>query len=82
MRRHIQTFGFFFAGHAHAEEAAYDRNLRGPSPQKALSLGPLLTLGGDAELARCDVVVEAIVESLDAKRELFRRLEPLLPPLG
>jgi 3-hydroxyacyl-CoA dehydrogenase len=30
-------------------------------------------------LAGCDLVVEAIIEQLDPKRELFQRLEPLLP---
>jgi 3-hydroxyacyl-CoA dehydrogenase len=30
-------------------------------------------------LAGCDLVVEAIIEQLDPKRQLFQRLEPLLP---
>ena len=33
-----------------------------------------------ADLAGCDMVVEAIVERLDIKQALLRELEPLLPP--
>jgi 3-hydroxybutyryl-CoA dehydrogenase len=33
-----------------------------------------------ADLASCDLVIEAIVEELDAKRELFAELDPLLAP--
>jgi len=36
-------------------------------------------LGGDGA-ARADVVIEAIFENLEAKRELFRQLEPRLKP--
>ena len=32
----------------------------------------------DAELAACDLIVEAIVENPEAKKQLFARLEPLL----
>jgi 3-hydroxybutyryl-CoA dehydrogenase len=35
---------------------------------------------GLAELANCDLVLEAIVENLDAKRALLGSLEALLPP--
>ncbi|MFP2905453.1 3-hydroxyacyl-CoA dehydrogenase [Pyxidicoccus sp. 3LFB2] len=40
----------------------------------------LQPLQAEAELAGCDVVVEAIVEDLRAKQELFVRLEPLVGP--
>lgn len=33
-----------------------------------------------SELARCDCIVEAIVEDLDAKSELFRQLEAVVSP--
>ena len=40
-----------------------------------------LTLTTDlAELAACDVVIEAIVEDLAAKRELFAELDRIVPP--
>jgi 3-hydroxybutyryl-CoA dehydrogenase len=32
------------------------------------------------DLARADIVIEAVVESLEAKRELFQALDPLCPP--
>ncbi|MCE9527357.1 MAG: multifunctional fatty acid oxidation complex subunit alpha [Planctomycetales bacterium] len=63
------------------EESAYDRKLKGPDPQKALSLGPLLTVShSEAEIVACDLVVEAIVENAAAKKELYARLEPQLRP--
>jgi 3-hydroxybutyryl-CoA dehydrogenase len=43
--------------------------------QRAASLSRLTTTTGLAELADCDLVVEAIVEELVAKRELFAELE-------
>jgi len=33
-----------------------------------------------ADFADCDLVVEAIVENLDAKREIFRELDAITPP--
>ena len=32
------------------------------------------------DLARADIVIEAVVENLEAKRELFQALDPLCPP--
>jgi 3-hydroxybutyryl-CoA dehydrogenase len=32
------------------------------------------------DLARADIVIEAVVENLEAKRELFQALDPLSPP--
>jgi 3-hydroxyacyl-CoA dehydrogenase len=44
----------------------------------------LITLGNTADdlerLAGCDVVIEAIIEQVAPKRELYARLEPLLRP--
>jgi 3-hydroxyacyl-CoA dehydrogenase/enoyl-CoA hydratase/carnithine racemase len=61
------------------EEAAYDRKIKGPDPAKALSLAPLLSATPRAsDLARADLVIEAIVEKEDAKRALYADLEPLL----
>ena len=34
----------------------------------------------DADIAGCDVVIEAVVENPDVKRQIYQRLEPLLPP--
>jgi 3-hydroxybutyryl-CoA dehydrogenase len=33
-----------------------------------------------ADLGRCDLVIEAVVENLEAKRALFQALDPLSPP--
>ena len=40
----------------------------------------LRVCGGVAELAGCDVVIEAVVEDLEAKRGLFRELEAAVGP--
>ena len=57
------------------QEAAYDRDLKGPSPEKAMHAGALLSLGSDDEVAHSDVVIEAIIENLDVKREVLQQLE-------
>ncbi len=42
------------------------------------AVGRLLVLDDLAGMAGCEVVVEAIVEELEAKRALFRQLEPIV----
>jgi 3-hydroxybutyryl-CoA dehydrogenase len=37
------------------------------------------SIGGWAELGEVDLVIEAISEDLESKRDLFRDLEPLVP---
>jgi 3-hydroxybutyryl-CoA dehydrogenase len=46
----------------------------------AAAAGRLTSAGALADLAGCDLVVEAIVERLDAKRALFADLEPVVGP--
>jgi 3-hydroxybutyryl-CoA dehydrogenase len=48
--------------------------------EKEAALSRLTTTTDLAHLAGCDLVVEAIVEELDAKRELFRELEGVVGP--
>jgi 3-hydroxybutyryl-CoA dehydrogenase len=48
--------------------------------QQDAALARLTTTTELAELAGCDLVVEAVVEELDAKRELFRELEDVVAP--
>jgi 3-hydroxyacyl-CoA dehydrogenase/enoyl-CoA hydratase/carnithine racemase len=61
------------------EEAAYDRKAKGPNLQKTLKLAPLLSVTHrEEEIAACDLVIEAIVEKEDAKKQFYSRLEPLL----
>ncbi len=63
------------------EEAAYDRSLRGPDPQRLVKLAPLLqTAAREEDVALCDLVIEAVIENPKVKQELFARLEPLLAP--
>lgn len=63
------------------EEASYNRKTKGPDLQKMLKLAPLLSVTHrEEEIAACDLVVEAIVEKDDAKKELYARLEPQLRP--
>ncbi len=63
------------------EEAAYNRKAKGPELAKTLKLAPLLSVTHrEEEIAAADLVIEAIIEKEDAKKELFARLEPQLRP--
>ena len=59
--------------------ALFRRRLRDPVKARAAldRLTPDLKGGG---VAQADVVIEAIIENIDAKRALFREIEPLLKP--
>ncbi len=60
-------------------EASFNKKTRGPDIDRALELTPLVNgTTSDAELAAADLVIEAIYENADAKRDLFTRLEPQL----
>jgi 3-hydroxybutyryl-CoA dehydrogenase len=61
----------------------YDRSLakgRMSEEEKAGALGRLTSSGDLAALAGCDLVVEAIVEKLEPKRQVFGELDSLCPP--
>ncbi|MEX2317746.1 MAG: 3-hydroxyacyl-CoA dehydrogenase NAD-binding domain-containing protein [Pirellulales bacterium] len=60
-------------------EVSYNRETKGPDVKRAVEMAPLIngTLS-DSELARSDIVIEAIFEERGAKRQLYARLEPLL----
>lgn len=60
-------------------EVAYNKKIKGPDVKRAVELAPLVngTLS-DIELCHSDIVVEAIVEKVEVKQELFARLEPHL----
>jgi 3-hydroxyacyl-CoA dehydrogenase len=60
-------------------EVSYNRETKASDVKRAIEMAPLVngTLS-DIELARADIVIEAIFEDRDAKRHLFARLEPLL----
>ncbi|MEM6655154.1 MAG: 3-hydroxyacyl-CoA dehydrogenase NAD-binding domain-containing protein [Planctomycetota bacterium] len=60
-------------------EAAYDKTVRGPTADNAIRLSALVDGSTDpAQLSKSDVVIEAILENADAKRELFQSLGPHL----
>ncbi|MEM8946097.1 MAG: 3-hydroxyacyl-CoA dehydrogenase NAD-binding domain-containing protein [Planctomycetota bacterium] len=60
-------------------EVSFNRKTRGPDVERALAFTPLVNgTMSDAELAASDVVIEAIYENAEAKRELYARLEPQL----
>jgi 3-hydroxyacyl-CoA dehydrogenase/enoyl-CoA hydratase/3-hydroxybutyryl-CoA epimerase/3-hydroxyacyl-CoA dehydrogenase/enoyl-CoA hydratase/3-hydroxybutyryl-CoA epimerase/enoyl-CoA isomerase len=62
-------------------EAAFDKAAGGATTARTLQLAPrLLAAPGLDALAGCDVVIEAIVENEEAKRALYRELEPRLGP--
>jgi 3-hydroxyacyl-CoA dehydrogenase/enoyl-CoA hydratase/3-hydroxybutyryl-CoA epimerase/3-hydroxyacyl-CoA dehydrogenase/enoyl-CoA hydratase/3-hydroxybutyryl-CoA epimerase/enoyl-CoA isomerase len=60
-------------------EASYSREAKGPDVKRALELASLVngTLS-DAELGSADIVIEAVYENAEAKKQLYQRLEPLL----
>src|SRR5207247_1248114 len=63
------------------EEVSYNKKLKGPDVHRAVKLASLLNATtSDAELAACDVVIEAVVESAEVKKAVYQRLEPQLRP--
>ena len=61
------------------EEVAYNKQTKGPDPQRAVKYSALLNATtSDSELAACDLVIEAVVENPEVKRQVFARLEPQL----
>ncbi|MCC6492026.1 MAG: enoyl-CoA hydratase/isomerase family protein [Pirellulales bacterium] len=60
-------------------EASYNRQSKGPDVAKTLQLAPLVNgTVSDAELSSADLVIEAVYENAEAKKQLYRRLEPQL----
>jgi 3-hydroxyacyl-CoA dehydrogenase/enoyl-CoA hydratase/carnithine racemase len=61
------------------EEVSYDKETKRPDAEKAVRFAGLINPATvDAELAPCDLVIEAIVENPDVKKQLYARLEPQL----
>ncbi|GMQ80064.1 MAG: fatty acid oxidation complex subunit alpha FadB [Planctomycetia bacterium] len=61
------------------EEVSYNRAIKGPDAERAVAFAPLIRgTATDAELAGSDLVIEAVVENPQVKKELFARLEPQL----
>jgi 3-hydroxyacyl-CoA dehydrogenase/enoyl-CoA hydratase/3-hydroxybutyryl-CoA epimerase/3-hydroxyacyl-CoA dehydrogenase/enoyl-CoA hydratase/3-hydroxybutyryl-CoA epimerase/enoyl-CoA isomerase len=61
------------------DDAAYDKQRKGPDPNRRFELSARLKLADSLDsLAGLPLIVEAIVENAEAKRELFARLETLV----
>lgn len=60
-------------------EVSYNKQTKGPDARRAVEAAALVNATqSDSELCRADIVIEAIVENRDAKRQLFGRLEPMM----
>jgi 3-hydroxyacyl-CoA dehydrogenase / enoyl-CoA hydratase / 3-hydroxybutyryl-CoA epimerase len=59
--------------------ALFEKRLRDPAKVEAATARLTADVAGDGA-AQADVVIEAIFESLDAKRELYAALEPRMKP--
>lgn len=58
---------------------SYSKQKKGADVERAIKFAPLLkATTGLHEVAACDLVIEAVVENIDAKRELYAKLEPQL----
>lgn len=63
------------------EEVSFNKKTRKPDASRAIEFASRLNgTTSDAEIAACDVVIEAVVENADVKRSIYRRLEPQLKP--
>lgn len=63
------------------EEVSFDRATKSPNPKKLLEYAPHLRSTSDlSDLAHCDLVIEAIIEQADVKKQVFNQLESVLRP--
>ncbi|MCA9212498.1 MAG: enoyl-CoA hydratase/isomerase family protein [Planctomycetales bacterium] len=61
------------------QEVSFNRATKSADVERAVEFAPLINgTTSDSEIAKCDVVIEAVVENFDVKRQIFARLEPLL----
>ncbi len=61
------------------EDVSYDKEKRGPDAAKAVKFAGMINPATvDAEMAPCDLVIEAIIENPEAKKALYARLESQL----
>lgn len=61
------------------EEVSYNKKLKKADVSRAVEFAPMLNgTDSDAEVAKCDLVIEAVVENVDVKKQIFGRLEPQL----
>ena len=63
------------------EEVSYNKETRQPDAHKVVKFAGLINAATvDAELAPCDLVIEAIVENPEVKKQFYARIEPQLAP--
>ncbi len=63
------------------EEVSFDKTTRGPDAKKALAKAPLVNATTlDGEIVACDLVIEAVVENPQVKKDLYARIESQLGP--
>jgi 3-hydroxyacyl-CoA dehydrogenase/enoyl-CoA hydratase/3-hydroxybutyryl-CoA epimerase/3-hydroxyacyl-CoA dehydrogenase/enoyl-CoA hydratase/3-hydroxybutyryl-CoA epimerase/enoyl-CoA isomerase len=56
---------------------SYSKQKKGADVERAVKFAPLLkATEGLANVAACDLVIEAVIENIDIKRELYAKLEP------
>lgn len=61
------------------EEVSYNKALKGPDFQRTVEFAPLLkATASPQEVAASDLVIEAVIENADVKREVLAQLEPLM----
>lgn len=59
------------------EEVSYSREIKGPDVQRTVEYAPLLNATTlSEELAGCDLIIEAIVERADIKKQVYKGIEP------
>ena len=63
------------------KEASYDKKTKSNDVDRAIQFAPLLNgTQSEDEVAACDLIIEAIVENIDVKKQVYAKLEPLLGP--
>mgnify|MGYP002622551137 FL=1 len=63
------------------EEVSYNKKIKGADVERSVEYAPLINgTTSPSETAACDLVIEAVVEREDIKKQLYAELEPLLAP--
>ncbi len=58
------------------EEISYNKKTKSADVQRTIEMGPLLNISqSDQEFAGCDLVIEAVIENLDIKRQVLQAAE-------
>ncbi len=63
------------------DEVSYNREIKGPDVKKAVEMAPAVNGSTSLEeVAASDLVIEAVVERLEVKQQVYAGLEPLMRP--